>query len=157
MSTENSAPDLSLDIEGILELLPHRYPFLLVDRLLECDRDGGFAVAQKMVTYNEAYFQGHFPAQRVMPGVLQMEALAQLGALYVLRAFPEVKTKAIYLMSMDNCRFRKPVVPGSVLDLRVDLIQARHKRLIYKFKSVTSVNGEIASEAEITAMGIAAD
>ena len=157
MSKENSAPDLSLDIEGILDLLPHRYPFLLVDRLLECDRDQGFAVAQKMVSINEPYFVGHFPAQRIMPGVLQMEALAQLGALYVLRAFPEVKIKAIYLMTMDHCRFRKPVIPGSVLNLRVDMVQSRHARLIYKFKGVASVNGEVVSEADFTAMGIHAD
>ena len=157
MCVENSTPDLSLDIEGIMKFLPHRYPFLLVDRLVECNREEKFARAQKMVTANESYFQGHFPAQRVMPGVLQMEALAQLGALFVLRAYPEVKTKAIYLMSMDHCRFRRQVIPGSVLDLRVDLLQARYSRLIFKFKSVTSVNGEIASEAEITAMGVRAD
>ena len=157
MSKESSAPDLSLDIEGILDLLPHRYPFLMVDRLLECDRDKGFAVAQKMVSINEPYFVGHFPAQRIMPGVLQMEALAPLGALYVLRAFPEVKIKAIYLMTMDHCRFRKPVIPGSVLNLRVDMLQARQARLIYKFKGVASVNGEVVSEADFTAMGIHAD
>ena len=148
---------MSLDIEGILALLPHRYPFLLVDRLLECNREQEYALAQKMVTINEPYFVGHFPAQRVMPGVLQMEALAQLGALFVLRAFPNVKTKAIYLMSMDHCRFRKPVIPGSVLDLRVDMLHSRHKRLIYKFKGAASVKGEVTSEAEFTAMGVPAD
>ena len=157
MSAENSAPDLSLDIEGILDLLPHRYPFLMVDRLLECNREEKFARAQKMVTINEPFFEGHFPAQRVMPGVLQMEALAQLGALYVLRAYPEVKTKAIYLMSMDNARFRKTVVPGSVLDLKVDMTQSRHERLIYKFKGVASVDGKVTSEADFTAMGVRAD
>jgi len=156
-SANRQGDDLSLDIEGILELLPHRYPFLLVDRLLECDRERETAVAQKMVTINEPYFVGHFPSQRVMPGVLQMEALAQLGALYVLRAFPDVKTKAIYLMSMDHCRFRKPVVPGSVLDLKVTILHSRHKRMIYKFKGAASVNGEVTSEAEFTAMGVPAD
>ena len=137
-----------------MDLLPHRYPFLLVDRLLECNPTEEYAIAQKMVTYNEPYFQGHFPAQRVMPGVLQMEALAQLGALYVLRSFPDIRTQAIYLMSMDDCRFRSRVVPGSVLDMRVDMLQARHARLIYKFKGVTSVNGEVAAEAVFTAMGV---
>ncbi len=149
--------DLSLDIEGILKLLPHRYPFLLVDRLVSLDREQRHAQAQKMVTVNEPYFEGHFPAQRVMPGVLQMEALAQLGALYVLRAYPEVKTKAIYLMSMDNCRFRKTVIPGSVLDLNVSMVHERRARLIFKFKGVASVNGEVASEADFTAMGVSAD
>ena len=157
MSTSKIPADLSLDIEGILQLLPHRYPFLLVDRLLECDREAQFARAQKMVTINEPYFIGHFPAQRVMPGVLQMEALAQLGALYVLRAFPDIRTKAIYLMSMDNCRFRKPVIPGSVLDLEVKMLQSRQVRLIYKFYGTASVDGEVVSEADFTAMGVRAD
>jgi len=157
MSAENNIDDLSLDIEGILELLPHRYPFLLVDRLVSLSREEKIAHAQKMVTVNEPYFEGHFPAQRVMPGVLQMEALAQLGALYVLRAYPEVKTKAIYLMSMDNCRFRKTVIPGSVLDLKVNMVHERKARLIFKFKGVASVNGEVCSEADFTAMGVAAD
>ena len=157
MSTSKIPADLSLDIEGILQLLPHRYPFLLVDRLLECDREAQLARAQKMVTINEPYFVGHFPAQRVMPGVLQMEALAQLGALYVLRAFPDIRTKAIYLMSMDNCRFRKPVIPGSVLDLEVKMLQSRQARLIYKFYGTASVDGEVVSEADFTAMGVRAD
>ncbi len=157
MSGEETATDLALDIEGILGLLPHRYPFLLVDRLVSLDRAQRTAHAQKMVTVNEPYFQGHFPAQRVMPGVLQMEALAQLGALYVLRAYPEVKTKAIYLMSMDNCRFRKTVVPGSVLDLKVKMVHERRARLIFKFAGVASVGGEIMSQADFTAMGVAAD
>ncbi len=157
MSASETPADLSLDIEGILKLLPHRYPFLLVDRLTECNREQEFARAQKMVTINEPFFVGHFPAQRVMPGVLQMEALAQLGALYVLRSFPNVKTKAIYLMSMDNCRFRKPVIPGSVLELEVKMLQARHARLIFKFHGTASVNGEVVSEADFTAMGVRED
>ena len=149
--------ELALDIEGIMDLLPHRYPFLLVDRLLECNTDEKFAHAQKMVSVNEPFFQGHFPAMPVMPGVLQLEALAQVGALYILRAHPEIKTKAIYLMTMDNCRFRKPVKPGSVLDLKVGLLHARHARLIYKFRGVASVDGEVTSQADFTAMGVPED
>ncbi len=157
MSGEESATDWSLDVEGILGLLPHRYPFLLVDRLVALDREQRTAHAVKMVTVNEPYFQGHFPAQRVMPGVLQMEALAQLGALYVLRAYPEIKTKAIYLMSMDNCRFRKTVIPGSALNLEVKMVHERRARLIFKFSGVASVDGETMSQADFTAMGVAAD
>ena len=149
--------DLSLDVLGIMELLPHRYPFLLVDRLIECNREEQYAIAHKMVTYNEPFFPGHFPRMPVMPGVLQAEAMAQVGALFVLRAYPEIKTKAIYLMSMDNCRYRKPVTPGSVLEIKVKLAHARHARMIYKFEGVCTVDGDVVSQAEITAMGVAAD
>ena len=155
--TEKPEEDLTLDVLGVMDLLPHRYPFLLVDRLVECNREGQYAIGHKMVTYNEPYFQGHFPGMPVMPGVLQAEAIAQVGALFVLRAYPEVKTKAIYLMSMDNCRYRKPVTPGSVLEINVKLVQARHARLIYKFSGVCSVDGEVVSQADITAMGVASD
>lgn len=155
--TDKPEEDLTLDVLGVMNLLPHRYPFLMVDRLVECNREGQFAIGHKMVTYNEPYFQGHFPGMPVMPGVLQAEAIAQVGALFVLRAYPEVKTRAIYLMSMDNCRYRKPVTPGSVLEINVRLVQARHKRLIYKFSGVCSVDGEVVSQADITAMGVASD
>ena len=152
--TEKSEEDLSLDVLGVMDLLPHRYPFLLVDRLVECNCEGQYAIGHKMVTYNEPYFPGHFPDMPVMPGVLQAEAIAQVGALFVLRAYPEVRTKAIYLMSMDNCRYRKPVMPGSVLEIKATLAHARHARLIYKFEGVCSVNGEVVSQADITAMGV---
>lgn len=156
-SVNQAASDLSLDVEGIMELLPHRYPFLLVDKIVECNIEEEFALAHKMVTVNEPFFQGHFPSMPVMPGVLQLEAMAQVGALYILRAHPEIKTKAIYLMTMDNCRFRKPVKPGSVLELKVNLLHARHARLIYKFQGVATVDGEVTSQADFTAMGVPAD
>ena len=136
---------------------PIAIPFCSWIGLIECNKAEQYAIAHKMVTYNEPFFPGHFPDMPVMPGVSRPEAMAQVGALFVLRAYPEIKTKVIYLMSMDNCRYRKPVTPGSVLEIKVKLAHARHARMIYKFEGVCTVNGDVVSQADITAMGVAAD
>ena len=138
----------TMDIRRILSLLPHRYPFLLVDRVLECT-PGESLVAVKNVTVNEPYFPGHFPGQPVLPGVIIIEALAQAAGLL---AFATVGADAghhstFYFVGIDKARFRRPVVPGDQLMLRVRL--ARRIRDIWKFEVEAEVDGQRAAEAEI--------
>lgn len=138
-----------LDIERILKVLPHRYPFLLVDRVLGFEK-GASLTALKNVTYNEPFFAGHFPELRVMPGVLVVEALAQAGGLLLHFSTEEDKGKKLYFLSkVDNAKFRKPVIPGDQLILKVDLIKAKRK-----FCSVHArafVDDEIVTECDIMA------
>jgi 3-hydroxyacyl-[acyl-carrier-protein] dehydratase len=137
------------DIRKILGMLPHRYPFLLVDRVAELVV-GERIHAFKNVTFNEEFFQGHFPGQPVMPGVLQLEALAQAGALLAYGSEPfDPKEKVIYLMAFDGVRFRRPVVPGDRLDLHVKL--TRRKGPIWKLAGEAKVDGNLVSEAEMMA------
>ena len=140
----------SADIELIMKLLPHRYPFLLIDRIIDMDRDES-ATGIKNVTINEPYFQGHFPGYPVMPGVLIIEALAQTaGALCVhnagLREIPQI----VYFMGIDNAKFRRPVLPGDQLHLHVKKIRSRGP--VWRFSGEAKVGGQIAAEAEISAM-----
>ncbi len=137
---------MELNIEQIQEILPHRYPFLLVDRVVELE-PGQRAVGIKNVTMNENYFQGHFPGKPVMPGVLQVEALAQTGAIAVL-SLPEYKGKIVYFGGIDKLRFKQKVVPGDVLRLEVELIKRRGP--IGIAKAVASVDGKVAVQGEIT-------
>jgi 3-hydroxyacyl-[acyl-carrier-protein] dehydratase len=125
-----------------MEILPHRYPFLLVDRVLEIEA-GTRVVGEKLVTINEPFFQGHFPGQPVMPGVLIIEALAQVGAVAVLN-MPEHQGKYAYLAGIDSMRFRHPVGPGDVLRLEVTLEKLR--RDIGKARGVATVGGQVACE-----------
>lgn len=138
-----------LDIRRILAALPHRYPFLLVDRVIELV-PGDRIHAIKNVSINEPYFQGHFPGQPVMPGVLQLEALAQAGALlaHQLTNF-DPANKVIYLMAMDAVKFRRVVTPGDRLDLHVRIV--RQKGSIFKMAGEARVDGQPASEAELLA------
>lgn len=139
---------MTMEIQEIVSLLPHRYPFLLIDRVLEFEFAKSL-VAIKNVTYNEPFFSGHFPEQPVMPGVLILEALAQAAGIIILKSYPEV-TCADYtflLAGVDNVRYKRMVVPGDQLQLRVELMA--HKQNIYKFKGVASVNGELACSAEL--------
>jgi 3-hydroxyacyl-[acyl-carrier-protein] dehydratase len=138
-----------LDIRQILSALPHRYPFLLVDRVVELI-PGQKIHAYKNVTFNELFFQGHFPGQPVMPGVLQLEALAQAGALlaHQITSFDPDK-KVIYLMAFDKVKFRRVVSPGDRLDLHVKL--DRHKGQIFRLSGEARVDGQLASEAEMLA------
>ena len=139
-----------MDIQTILTALPHRYPFLLVDRVVEVVK-GERIHAYKNVTFNEEFFQGHFPGTPVMPGVLQLEALAQAGALLAWEGSPFDPTqKVIYLMSFDAVKFRKPVVPGDRLDLHVRV--ERHKGAIWRLAGEAKVDGQTASEAQMMAM-----
>lgn len=135
-----------LDIQQIKEIIPHRYPFLLVDQILEIE-EGKRAVGLKNVTANEPFFQGHFPDYPVMPGVLIVEALAQVGAAAMLIK-EENKGKIGFFAGIDNCRFKRQVMPGDQLRLEVEII--RLKGPIGKGKAVATVNGELACEAEIT-------
>jgi 3-hydroxyacyl-[acyl-carrier-protein] dehydratase len=134
-----------LDIKEIEKILPHRYPFLLVDKILELEEDKRI-VGQKNVTINEPFFQGHFPGYPVMPGVLIVEALAQVGAVLVLRK-PEFAGKIALFAGIDNLRFRRQVVPGDVLRLEVEVIAFRGP--IGKAKAKATVDGEIACAGEI--------
>ena len=138
----------TLDIYEILEHLPHRYPFLLIDRVIEC-KVGERLVGYKNVTYNEPYFQGHFPNKEVMPGVLIIEALAQATGILAFRTNGEVpdENSLYYLVGVDGVRFKQPVIPGDQLKLEVDLIKT--KRGVWKFNGVASVDGKMVCTAEL--------
>ncbi len=135
-----------LDAQAIKEIIPHRYPFLLVDKVTEKE-EGKRVVGIKNVTINEPFFQGHFPTHPVMPGVLILEALAQVGAIAVLD-MEENKGKIGFLAGVDKCRFKREVVPGDQLELEVEIM--RMKGPIGKGKGIAKVNGEVACSAEIT-------
>jgi 3-hydroxyacyl-[acyl-carrier-protein] dehydratase len=138
--------------EGILALIPHRYPFLLVDR---CDSyvEGQSIRGFKNVSYNEDFFQGHFPGRPVMPGVLQIEAMAQTSGVLMSKTLKvDPATSGIMFMSIENAKFRRPVVPGDVLEMHVEVTLAR--RNIFKFKGRAEVGGELACEAEWAAMKV---
>ena len=134
------------DTKAILEILPHRFPILMVDTIIELEPKKRI-VGIKQVTANEPYFQGHFPGMPVMPGVLQIEALAQTGAILALREFEDAGTRVPLFSGIDGARFRRPVVPGDTLRLEVTAI--RPGRRIQKMHGVATVNGLITAETEI--------
>ncbi|HUK12368.1 MAG TPA: 3-hydroxyacyl-ACP dehydratase FabZ [Thermoanaerobaculaceae bacterium] len=135
-----------IDIQGILDILPHRYPFLLVDRVLELEADR--IVALKNVTFNEPHFTGHFPGVPVMPGVLIVEAMAQAAGILMLRDVPDRHEKLIYFTGIDKCRFRRPVVPGDQLVLEAKLLRRRQRFAV--LQGIARVGEEIAAEAELS-------
>jgi len=138
------------DINRILSALPHRYPFLMVDRIRDIDGDDS-CVGIKNVTFNEPHFQGHFPGQPVMPGVLLIEGMAQTaGALCVFAQAGALKPKLVYFMTIDNAKFRKPVIPGDTVEYHVRKIRRRSN--IWKFAAEARVDGVKVAEAEVSAM-----
>jgi beta-hydroxyacyl-ACP dehydratase FabZ len=140
---------VEMDVRSIMEKLPHRYPFLLVDRVLEYE-EGKRIVALKNVTINEPFFQGHFPGTPIMPGVLIVEAMAQTGGLLASQAVPpEVRDDLIYFMGFDNVRFRKPVVPGDQLIFEMELLKIRSK--VVKMAGVAKVDEKIVAEGQFMA------
>jgi 3-hydroxyacyl-[acyl-carrier-protein] dehydratase len=137
------------NIQEILSYLPHRYPFLLIDRIVEFEAWKSLT-ALKNVTINEPFFNGHFPGQPIMPGVLMIEALAQAAGIVILKSDPSVtQDKNLFLLAgVDRVRFKRMVIPGDQLHLKAELV--RHKREVYKFYCEAIVGGELACSAEIT-------
>lgn len=141
--------DLPLDINEIMQYLPHRYPFLLVDRIVELI-PGKKVTGLKNVTINEPFFQGHFPGRPIMPGVLILEAMAQAGGMLAFASMPEKeKGSLMYFMGMDQVKFRKPVLPGDQLILELEVIKQRSK--IMKLSATAKVDGQVAAEAQLMA------
>lgn len=137
-----------LDVEGIMQRLPHRYPFLLIDRVLSCE-PGKSVVAVKNVTFNEQHFLGHFPGHPVMPGVLIVEAMAQAAGILVWETVdPDKRNYVLYLAGVDRCRFRRPAVPGDRIELSVQLVLQR--RSLWRFEAKAEVGGELIASAELT-------
>lgn len=145
----DTAPKKSIDITRIMELLPHRYPFLLIDKFIDM-RGEEFGVAVKNVTINEPFFQGHFPSRPVMPGVLLVEAMAQTAGALVLESNIEHSGKLVFFMSIDKAKFRKPVGPGDSVQFHVTLQQKRAP--VWKYWAEAYVEGKKVAEAEIGAM-----
>ena len=139
-----------IDIREIMSLLPHGYPFLLIDRILEIE-PGKRIVGIKNVTYNEPFFPGHFPGRPIMPGVLIVEAMAQTAGVLAFKSVPEEEQgKPVLFLELDNVRFRKPVVPGD--QLRMELEITRHRHAIWGFKGKTFVEDQLVAEADLLAM-----
>jgi beta-hydroxyacyl-ACP dehydratase FabZ len=134
-----------LDINEIREILPHRYPFLLVDRIVEMDAE--HIVGIKNLTVNEPFFQGHFPDFPVMPGVLIVEAMAQTAGVLVLKSMEDRHNKLVLLVAIENARFRRPVVPGDTLRMEMKVI--RRKASVAKMAGVATVDGVVVAEAEV--------
>jgi UDP-3-O-[3-hydroxymyristoyl] N-acetylglucosamine deacetylase/3-hydroxyacyl-[acyl-carrier-protein] dehydratase len=142
-----AVPAALMNVEDIMKILPHRYPFLMVDRILKLE--GNVIIGAKNVTINEPYFQGHFPGHPIMPGVFQLEAMAQVAGILLLQRIAQANQIA-YFMAAEDVKWRKPVVPGDVLIIEIELTKARGK--IGKAKGICKVAGEVVSEAEVTFM-----
>jgi 3-hydroxyacyl-[acyl-carrier-protein] dehydratase len=155
MSMEASERTMSADVAEIdtlriMELIPHRPPFLMIDKLVDVVA-GERAIGVKNVTINDGFFQGHFPARPVMPGVLIIEAMAQTAAVLVVHTLgPMAQGKLVYFMSVDNARFRRPVVPGDTL--KVHVTSLRHRGNVWKFEGQAKVDGKLCAEATYAAM-----
>ena len=147
--SEDNQP-VTLDVLDIRRMIPHRYPFLLIDKVTDID-DINYAVGIKNVTVNEEFFQGHFPTRPIMPGVLIIEAMGQTAAVMVVRALGLADSNAlVYFMGIEKAKFRKPVGPGDQLRIELSLVQGR--RRVYKFRGEAKVDGALVCEAEISAM-----
>lgn len=144
----------AVDIGQLMQLLPHRYPFLLVDKIIDINGDES-ARGIKNVTINEPHFPGHFPRQPIMPGVLIIEGMAQTAGAICSLAHSDGMPNTVYFMTIDNAKFRKPVVPGDVLEYVIE--KQRQKRNIFKYSCVAEVGGQKVAEAVISAMMVAPD
>jgi len=138
-----------IGIDEIMTYLPHRYPFLLIDRIVEFEENKR-VVGIKNVTINEPFFQGHFPGHPIMPGVLLLEAMAQVGGVLALKSDPNPSSKVIYFMSIDKAKFRKPVIPGDQVRFELELLKVR--ATVRVFRGVALVDGAVVAEAEMMAM-----
>jgi 3-hydroxyacyl-[acyl-carrier-protein] dehydratase len=147
--SDNSTALQSADIQKLLSILPHRYPFLLIDKIIDIDGDNS-ATGIKNVTINEPHFTGHFPGNPIMPGVLIIEAMAQTAGAISIMSNGFDTPSIVYFMTIDNAKFRKPVVPGDRLEIRVTKIKRRGN--LSKYACVASVDGAKVAEAEVTAM-----
>jgi len=147
---DQDVPPYKLDIGRIMHAIPHRYPFLLIDRVVDMVA-GESAVGIKNVTVNENFFQGHFPGHPVMPGVLIIEAMAQTAAVLVVETLgPEARGRVVYFMSIDSAKFRRPVVPGD--QLRIHIAKSQQRGMVWKFDAQAKVDGVVVAEATYTAM-----
>lgn len=144
----SESQNYELDVNQIQEIIAHRYPFLLVDRILKIE-DGKKVTGLKNVTFNEPHFMGHFPNHPIMPGVLILEAMAQTGAVLLKNLVPDFEKKLVYFAAIDNAKFKKPVVPGDQLIFEVELVNFR--RGICKLVGKSFVDGNLVSQADFTA------
>jgi len=143
-------PKQEISVERIMEMIPHRYPFLMIDRIIDYEA-GEYAIGLKNVTINEPFFTGHFPSKPVMPGVLIIEAMAQTSAVLVVKTMgKEAEGKLVYFMTIEEAKFRRPVGPGDSVHVRVD--KQQNRRNVWKFACVATVEGVKVAEAVISAM-----
>ncbi len=150
LDSESTGKGMDIDINRVMKMIPHRYPFLMIDRVTELKPDVS-AVGLKNVTINEPYFQGHFPDQPIMPGVLIIEAMAQTAAILVIETMgEEAEGSLVYFMSVDQARFRKPITPGD--NVRVYVEKQRKRGNVWKFKGEARVDGTLMAEATYSAM-----
>ena len=154
MTTATNTTMDSADIMRVMDLLPHRYPFLMIDKIIDIDGDNS-ATGIKAVTINEPHFQGHFPNRPVMPGVLLIEAMAQTAGAICVAAGDNSTPSLVYFMTIDKCKFRKPVVPGDMVHFKVE--KQRQRRNIWKFAARAEVDGDLVAEADISAMLVAGE
>jgi len=147
---QTTGPGRTVDITGIMHAIPHRYPFLLIDRVIDLHENAS-AIGVKNVTVNEHFFQGHFPGHPVMPGVMIIESMAQTAAVLVVETLgPEEAGKLVYFMSVDGAKFRRPVVPGD--SLRIHVAKERNRGNVWKFHAIAKVDGIAVAEASFAAM-----
>ena len=144
----------TVDIIKLLASLPHRYPFLLVDRIIECKGDES-CIGIKNVTFNEPQFQGHFPEQPVMPGVLLIEGMAQTAGALCVNAATIGKPKIVYFMTINNAKFRKPVIPGDRVEFH--MTKTNQRRNMWWYQGIAKVDGQVVCEAEVSAMLVVDD
>jgi len=149
-----AAEPKTMDVNEVMATIPHRYPFLLVDKVKEYV-PGEYAVGIKSVSMNEEFFQGHFPARPIMPGVLIVEALAQTGGIALMTAEEDSQDKLFFFGGIDKCRFRKPVVPGDQLELKVTILSVRKRFGVAKLHGEAYVDGELVCDCDMTmALGV---